>query len=61
MTPDELRDWRARMGLTQEEAATRLGVTLRAWQHWEGAERTPPPYLMRALRDLERELAEERK
>ena len=60
MTAVEIRDWRERMKLTQQEAAERLGVTLRAWQHWEGAERTPPPYLFRALRDLERELAEER-
>ena len=59
-TPEALREWRDRMRLSQAEAATRLGISQRAWQMWEAGERTPPPYLFRALRDVERELAEER-
>lgn len=61
MTPADLKAWRGRMGLTQPDLARRLGVTLRAYQYWEAGERSNPGLLLvRALRDLERELAEER-
>lgn len=39
MTPADFRD---RFGLTQFEAATLFGVTLRAWQHWESRARAMP-------------------
>lgn len=35
-TPDEVRQARERAGLTQEEAATKIRVTLRGWQYYEG-------------------------
>jgi len=38
---DWLKDLRERAGLTQLATAGRLGVTLRAVQQWEGAERDP--------------------
>lgn len=34
---------RARLGLTQEEAASRVGVTHRAYQRWESGEAMPYP------------------
>ena len=62
-TPQALAAKRANLGLTQQQMADALGVSLRTWQHWENAERPPahPLMLVRAMRDLERELAEERK
>ena len=35
MNPDEFRATRKSIGLTQTELADRMGVTLRAVQHWE--------------------------
>ncbi|MFC3228775.1 helix-turn-helix domain-containing protein [Marinibaculum pumilum] len=35
MTPASLRDWRKRLGLTQAEAAERMGYGLRQWNSWE--------------------------
>lgn len=62
MTGAELALWRASVGLSQQEVADRLGMSLRGWQYWEAEERANPGLLLvRALRDLERELAEERK
>ena len=44
MTPAAFRD---RLGLTQSGAAALFGVTLRAWQHWEGeARKIPGPALV---------------
>lgn len=61
MTPAELRGWRNARGLSVPQAARLLDTRLshRTWEHWEAggkAHRAPPPYLWRALRDLEREL-----
>jgi transcriptional regulator with XRE-family HTH domain len=57
--PEELRAWRERFGLTQQRVADLLPCELRTWQRWEGGESGHSPYLLRALRDLERELAED--
>src|SRR5215467_13722312 len=35
MTPQELREWRKALDLTQEDAARALGVTLRGYAKWE--------------------------
>ncbi len=59
MKPDELRAWRERFGLSQARASELLPCLLRTWQRWEAGENEPPPMLLRALRDLERELAED--
>lgn len=40
-TPDQLRALRARLDLTQAEAAEKVGVSRRAWASWEGEEKTP--------------------
>lgn len=39
MTPQDFKDWRKRVDMTQSEAADRLGVTKRAVQAWEAGER----------------------
>lgn len=38
---DELRDWRAQHGLTQEEAAEALEVKLNTYQEWEQGRNKP--------------------
>jgi DNA-binding XRE family transcriptional regulator len=38
MTSQDLRDWRARLGLTQAAAAATLGITLRGYQKREMGE-----------------------
>jgi transcriptional regulator with XRE-family HTH domain len=42
MTPDQLREWRAALGLTQAAAGARLGVTGRAVRRWEAGDRKIP-------------------
>lgn len=59
MKPEEIKAWRERFGLSQAKAAELLPTQLRTWQRWEAGDTEPPPYLLRALRDLERELAED--
>lgn len=61
MSPDEIHDYRTRLGLTQARLAALLPTSKRNVENWEAkgtAHREPPDYLPRALRDLERELAE---
>lgn len=42
VTADELKDWRHRMGWTQERAAEALNTSVRTYQSWEqGRHRTP--------------------
>jgi DNA-binding transcriptional regulator YiaG len=53
----DLRAWRESVGLSVLEAARLLPTQERTWRRWEAAEREPPPFLLRALRDVERELA----
>lgn len=59
MTPDEIRVFRARLGLTQARLAELLPTPRRTVEDWESprGKGRPPAYLARALRDLERELA----
>lgn len=47
-----LRLWRQRRGLTQENAASMLGVASTTWSHWETGRRMPGPNLLFLLRDL---------
>lgn len=63
MKPQDIKDFRARHKLTQPALAKHLNVTVdtvKAWESTEGSARHNKPvgYLWRALRDLERELAE---
>jgi DNA-binding XRE family transcriptional regulator len=45
MTPDDFRDWRRRLGWTQADAATKLGLTVRAIKHYEGGTRGISPVI----------------
>lgn len=62
MTRYTPRAVRTRLGWSLSQLAEALGVdrqTVWRWEHPEAATgRTPPPYLWRALRDLEREQRE---
>jgi len=50
MTPEELEKLRARLGLTQAQAAYRLGVHERTWRKWARGERKIPPPVAKLLR-----------
>ena len=60
LTPEELREWREALGLSQGRAAERVGANPRSWQKWELGERAVPKWLTRLryvdpkLRDLSR-------
>jgi hypothetical protein len=47
MQPDELKEWRTKLGLTQEEAGQRLGVSRVAFRNWESGG-TPIPLMVDA-------------
>jgi DNA-binding transcriptional regulator YiaG len=47
-----IREVRARLGLTQEKFAARLGVTLPTINRWENGRTKPSPLAVRTLRDL---------
>lgn len=47
MRPDQLKDWRTGLGLTQEEAGRRLGVSRVAYRNWESGA-TPIPLMVDA-------------
>jgi DNA-binding transcriptional regulator YiaG len=55
MTPEEFTLWRARMGVTQSEAANMLGVTLAAIQHWQRGRRRVPKPIAKLCDYLEKE------
>ena len=54
-----LKTFRARHGPSQVQRAGKLQVEETTVQRWEVGDRTPTPYLKRALRDLARELETE--
>ena len=56
MTGAEFRAMRERMGLTQEQLAALLGKTSSAVSRWERAEHIIDTLVLRAMRDVEREL-----
>lgn len=49
-----LKEYRARLNLTQASLADRLAVSKRLIENWEAGENTPPAYLKNALRDIEK-------
>jgi DNA-binding transcriptional regulator YiaG len=55
LTPEEITAVRMRFGFTLQEMSEALGIDPQTWHRWEAGTRRPPPYLWRALRDLERE------
>ena len=44
-TPEAIRAARSAAGMTQTEATETVHMSMRAWQQWEGGERTMPPGL----------------
>lgn len=42
---------RDRLGLSQTEAALKVGVTLKAWGDWERGDRTPHPAFQALIRE----------
>lgn len=56
ITPDALRAWRKRLGLSQAQAAAALPISAGALKNYEQGIRPIPPVLARAMRDLAREL-----
>lgn len=55
MNGAELREWRSRLGMSQEELARRLDVTRQSVYMWEKGDTKPPGMLRLALRWLEQE------
>ncbi|MGP8051676.1 MAG: helix-turn-helix domain-containing protein [Desulfobaccales bacterium] len=53
MTGQELKEWRRKKGLTQEELARRLGVIRLTVARWETGTRSIPSLLSLALVALE--------
>ena len=45
MTPQELRDWRKAHGMTQDQAATWVGVSRRQWIRFEQGDVAVPKWL----------------
>jgi DNA-binding transcriptional regulator YiaG len=62
MTPDELKAWRADHGdMSRAELARRLEIAPGTVRNYEQGVRKIPPFMRRALRDIERELEGERR
>ena len=58
MEPQEIKDWRKSRGIrTQARFAQMLGISREAIARWETGASKPQPYIIRALRDLDREMA----
>lgn len=56
MLPTELKEWRKKLGLTQEEAGRRLGVSRVAEQNWEKGTTPIPKAVEAASETIVREL-----
>jgi len=51
-TADLVRQLRARLGLTQEKLAARLGVTFPTINRWENGRAKPSPLALKQIEDL---------
>lgn len=49
MNASQLRKWRAQLGLSQDEAARRLGCSRRSLQNWESGKNSIPGYIAMAV------------
>jgi DNA-binding transcriptional regulator YiaG len=49
--PEKLKAIRKKYGLTQVQAAERIGVTTRCWVAWENNQRTPSRITLRFLKE----------
>jgi transcriptional regulator with XRE-family HTH domain len=54
MKPDELKRWRARHQITQDELAKLLSVNIMTVSRWERGLQTAPAFLRLALESLAR-------
>lgn len=54
--PTLIKHLREQLHLTQEAFAQKVGVTYSSVNHWENGKRTPQPFLVRRLRELEDEV-----
>lgn len=46
-----LTDLRDRLGLTQTEAAKKVGASFRAWSDWERGKRKPHPVFIKIIKE----------
>lgn len=54
--PTLVKELRARLHLTQEQFAQKVGVTYSTVNHWENGKRIPQPFLLKRLQDMEASL-----
>lgn len=59
--PALIKELRARLDLTQEQFAQKVGVTYSTVNRWENGRRTPQPFLVRRLIELKQELAHQKR
>lgn len=59
--PALIKALRKRLNLTQEQFAQRVGVTYSTVNHWENGKRTPMPFLVKRLLEMEEELDSQKK
>ncbi len=59
--PALIKVLRKRLNLTQEQFAQRVGVTYSTVNHWENGKRTPMPFLVKRLLEMEEELDSQKK
>lgn len=57
MTADDIRNTRIRLGMTQEQIARTLNVSVRSISDWEHGRSKPLPIVLGALRKLQRRAA----
>ena len=55
--PKIVKELRAKLQLTQEQFAQKVGVTYSTVNHWENGKRMPQPFLIRRLLELKEEVA----
>jgi transcriptional regulator with XRE-family HTH domain len=55
--PALVKKIRQKKGLTQEQLARDLGVTFASVNSWENGRRTPQPFLLRRLLEIEEAMA----
>jgi DNA-binding XRE family transcriptional regulator len=61
MTRGELREWRARWGMTQSSLARALSITPASVNQWERGKRPVPAFLYLALTVIEARITEKRR
>jgi len=58
--PEQIRDLRLRLGLTQEQFAAKVGVTCSTVNRWENGKSKPSPMAMKLMEGLGADWAGER-